>query len=158
MPLKYNFSFCILFDRFCIGVLFNFSVTVAEYFTVFSRHFICGISLFFPYVDALAFSGPGVKKLIVKRKKTNILKNIVYTLVYNADSKFALSKCSLGAEANSIMSHSRRSRSGSPPSYGTNSNDPRDLERRIFVGNLPTAHMAKKDMEDLFRPYGKIQG
>ncbi|KAB5584005.1 hypothetical protein PHYPO_G00102390 [Pangasianodon hypophthalmus] len=54
------------------------------------------------------------------------------------------------------MSH-RRSRSGSPPSYGTNSNDPRDLERRIFVGNLPTAHMAKKDMEDLFRPYGKIQ-
>ncbi|KAI5619570.1 nuclear receptor coactivator 5 isoform X1 [Silurus asotus] len=54
------------------------------------------------------------------------------------------------------MSH-RRSRSGSPPSYGTNSNDPRDLERRIFVGNLPTAHMAKKDMEELFRPYGKIQ-
>ncbi|KAL7891708.1 hypothetical protein AOLI_G00011840 [Acnodon oligacanthus] len=54
------------------------------------------------------------------------------------------------------MSH-RRSRSGSPLSYGTNSNDPRDLERRIFVGNLPTAHMAKKDMEDLFRPYGKIQ-
>ncbi|XP_051986811.1 nuclear receptor coactivator 5-like isoform X1 [Xyrauchen texanus] len=54
------------------------------------------------------------------------------------------------------MSH-RRSRSSSPPSFGTNSNDPRDLERRIFVGNLPTAHMAKKDMEDLFRPYGKIQ-
>ncbi|KAK2889636.1 hypothetical protein QQF64_028158 [Cirrhinus molitorella] len=54
------------------------------------------------------------------------------------------------------MSH-RRSRSNSPPSYTTNSNDPRDLERRIFVGNLPTAHMAKKDMEDLFRPYGKIQ-
>ncbi|XP_050968374.1 nuclear receptor coactivator 5 isoform X2 [Labeo rohita] len=54
------------------------------------------------------------------------------------------------------MSH-RRSRSNTPPSYTTNSNDPRDLERRIFVGNLPTAHMAKKDMEDLFRPYGKIQ-
>ncbi|XP_042615034.1 nuclear receptor coactivator 5-like isoform X2 [Cyprinus carpio] len=54
------------------------------------------------------------------------------------------------------MSH-RRSRSSSPPSYTTNSNDPRDLERRIFVGNLPTAHMAKKDMEELFRPYGKIQ-
>ncbi|TRY98879.1 hypothetical protein DNTS_014690 [Danionella cerebrum] len=54
------------------------------------------------------------------------------------------------------MSH-RRSRSRSPPSYTTNSNDPRDLERRIFVGNLPTANMAKKDMEDLFRPYGKIQ-
>uniref|UniRef100_A0A8C2J493 Nuclear receptor coactivator 5 n=1 Tax=Cyprinus carpio TaxID=7962 RepID=A0A8C2J493_CYPCA len=54
------------------------------------------------------------------------------------------------------MSH-RRSRSSTPPSYTTNSNDPRDLERRIFVGNLPTAHMAKKDMEELFRPYGKIQ-
>ncbi|XP_026068681.1 nuclear receptor coactivator 5-like isoform X2 [Carassius auratus] len=54
------------------------------------------------------------------------------------------------------MSH-RRSRSSSPPSHTTNSNDPRELERRIFVGNLPTAHMAKKDMEDLFRPYGKIQ-
>ncbi|XP_016408107.1 nuclear receptor coactivator 5-like isoform X2 [Sinocyclocheilus rhinocerous] len=54
------------------------------------------------------------------------------------------------------MSH-RRSRSNTPPSYTTNSNDPRELERRIFVGNLPTAHMAKKDMEDLFRPYGKIQ-
>ncbi|KAF5896304.1 nuclear receptor coactivator 5-like isoform X1, partial [Clarias magur] len=54
------------------------------------------------------------------------------------------------------MSH-RRSRSGSPPSYGTNSNDPHDLERRIFVGNLPTANMDKKDMEYLFRPYGKIQ-
>ncbi|XP_016352242.1 nuclear receptor coactivator 5 isoform X2 [Sinocyclocheilus anshuiensis] len=54
------------------------------------------------------------------------------------------------------MSH-RRSRSSTPPLYNTNSNDPRDLERRIFVGNLPTAHMAKKDMEDLFRPYGKIQ-
>nr|XP_055068596.1 nuclear receptor coactivator 5 isoform X2 [Misgurnus anguillicaudatus] len=54
------------------------------------------------------------------------------------------------------MSH-RRSRSSTPPAYTTNSNDPRDLERRIFVGNLPTAHMAKKDMEDLFKPYGKIQ-
>ncbi|KAA0712626.1 Nuclear receptor coactivator 5 [Triplophysa tibetana] len=54
------------------------------------------------------------------------------------------------------MSH-RRSRSSTPPAYSTNSNDPRDLERRIFVGNLPTANMAKKDMEELFRPYGKIQ-
>ncbi|XP_062853567.1 nuclear receptor coactivator 5 isoform X2 [Trichomycterus rosablanca] len=54
------------------------------------------------------------------------------------------------------MSH-RRSRSGSPPSYSTHSNDPRDLERRIFVGNLPTSHMEKKDLVELFRPYGKIQ-
>lgn len=125
------------------------------HFTMFSRRFICRISLFFPYVDALAFSGPEVKNKLLKERKQ--IKIIVYTLVYNVSFKFVLSKCSLGAEANNTMSH-RRSRSGSPPSYGTNSNDPRDLERRIFVGNLPTAHMAKKDMEDLFRPYGKIQG
>ncbi|XP_030633226.1 nuclear receptor coactivator 5 [Chanos chanos] len=51
----------------------------------------------------------------------------------------------------------RRSRSGTPPSHTTNSNDPRDLERRIFVGNLPTASMDKRDLEDLFSSYGKIQ-
>ncbi|KAJ8260455.1 hypothetical protein GJAV_G00182380 [Gymnothorax javanicus] len=50
----------------------------------------------------------------------------------------------------------RRSRSGSPAHGTTNSNDPRDLERRIFVGNLPTNLMDRKDMEDLFSPYGKI--
>ncbi|XP_036386243.1 nuclear receptor coactivator 5 [Megalops cyprinoides] len=50
----------------------------------------------------------------------------------------------------------RRSRSGSPSHHTTNSNDPRDLERRIFVGNLPTTLMDRKDMEDLFSSYGKI--
>ncbi|XP_023652388.2 nuclear receptor coactivator 5 isoform X1 [Paramormyrops kingsleyae] len=50
----------------------------------------------------------------------------------------------------------RRSRSASPAHHTTNSNDPRDLERRIFVGNLPTTLMDRKDLEDLFSPYGKI--
>ncbi|XP_030584577.1 nuclear receptor coactivator 5 isoform X4 [Archocentrus centrarchus] len=52
----------------------------------------------------------------------------------------------------------RRSRSPSPGRYSRScsSNDPRDLERRIFVGNLPTSDMEKKDLEDLFSPYGKI--
>ncbi|XP_051269571.1 nuclear receptor coactivator 5 isoform X1 [Dicentrarchus labrax] len=54
----------------------------------------------------------------------------------------------------------RRSRSSSPGRYSRScsSNDPRDLERRIFVGNLPTSDMEKKDLEDLFTPYGKIVG
>ncbi|XP_028854758.1 nuclear receptor coactivator 5 isoform X2 [Denticeps clupeoides] len=50
----------------------------------------------------------------------------------------------------------RRSRSGTPPNHGTNSNHPYHLERRIFVGNLPTTLMDKKELEDLFSPYGKI--
>ncbi|CDQ72200.1 unnamed protein product [Oncorhynchus mykiss] len=56
------------------------------------------------------------------------------------------------------MSH-RRSRSGSPSGpvrSCTNSQNPRDMERRIFVGNLPTSLMDRKDMEELFSPYGKI--
>ncbi|XP_029907881.1 nuclear receptor coactivator 5 isoform X3 [Myripristis murdjan] len=54
----------------------------------------------------------------------------------------------------------RRSRSPSPGRYSRScsSNDPRDLERRIFVGNLPTSDMEKKDLEDLFNQYGKIVG
>ncbi|KAM4741434.1 nuclear receptor coactivator 5 isoform 2-T2 [Anableps anableps] len=54
----------------------------------------------------------------------------------------------------------RRSRSPSPARYSRtcSSNDPRDLERRIFVGNLPTSDMTNKDLEDLFSPYGKIVG
>ncbi|KAM4583276.1 nuclear receptor coactivator 5 [Fundulus diaphanus] len=54
----------------------------------------------------------------------------------------------------------RRSRSQSPGRYprSCSSNDPRDLERRIFVGNLPTSDMTNKDLEDLFSPYGKIVG
>ncbi|XP_026202517.1 nuclear receptor coactivator 5 isoform X2 [Anabas testudineus] len=58
-----------------------------------------------------------------------------------------------------VMSR-RRSRSSSPGRYSRScsSNDPRDLERRIFVGNLPTSDMEKKDLEDLFSTYGKIVG
>uniref|UniRef100_A0A3B4BLE3 RRM domain-containing protein n=1 Tax=Periophthalmus magnuspinnatus TaxID=409849 RepID=A0A3B4BLE3_9GOBI len=54
----------------------------------------------------------------------------------------------------------RRSRSSSPPVpyHPCNSSDPRDLERRIFVGNLPTSEMDKKDLEEMFRPYGKVLG
>uniref|UniRef100_A0A8C6P7P7 Nuclear receptor coactivator 5 n=1 Tax=Nothobranchius furzeri TaxID=105023 RepID=A0A8C6P7P7_NOTFU len=57
------------------------------------------------------------------------------------------------------MSH-RRSRSPSPARYTRrcSSNDPRDLERRIFVGNLPTSDMANKDLEEMFSPYGKVIG
>ncbi|XP_072237828.1 nuclear receptor coactivator 5 isoform X2 [Leuresthes tenuis] len=54
----------------------------------------------------------------------------------------------------------RRSHSPSPGRYSRtcSSNDPRDLERRIFVGNLPTSDMENKDLEGLFSPYGKIVG
>ncbi|XP_069547180.1 nuclear receptor coactivator 5 isoform X7 [Brachyistius frenatus] len=54
----------------------------------------------------------------------------------------------------------RRSRSPSPARYSRScsSSDPRDLERRIFVGNLPTSDMEKKDLEDMFSPYGKVIG
>ncbi|XP_034726350.1 nuclear receptor coactivator 5 isoform X9 [Etheostoma cragini] len=54
----------------------------------------------------------------------------------------------------------RRSRSASPGRFSRtcSSNDPREMERRIFVGNLPTSDMEKKDLEDLFSPYGKIVG
>lgn len=53
---------------------------------------------------------------------------------------------------------SRRSPPSGRYSRSCSSNDPRDLERRIFVGNLPTSDMEKKDLEDLFSPYGKIVG
>lgn len=58
-----------------------------------------------------------------------------------------------------VMSR-RRSRSTSPQRFTRtcSSNDPKDLERRIFVGNLPTSDMEKKDLEDMFGQYGKITG
>lgn len=54
----------------------------------------------------------------------------------------------------------RRSRSASPQRFTRtcSSNDPKDLERRIFVGNLPTSDMEKKDLEDMFSQFGKITG
>lgn len=33
-----------------------------------------------------------------------------------------------------------------------------DLERRLFVGNLPTDHMTREEMEEIFSKYGKIRG
>ncbi|XP_069099627.1 nuclear receptor coactivator 5 isoform X1 [Pleurodeles waltl] len=36
------------------------------------------------------------------------------------------------------------------------SNKPKDLERRIFVGNLPTFQMTPKELEEMFSKYGKI--
>lgn len=48
--------------------------------TVFSRRFICRISLFFPYVDALAFSGPEVKNKLLKERKP-IKKNCIHSCI-----------------------------------------------------------------------------
>ncbi|CAM2102168.1 unnamed protein product [Caretta caretta] len=39
----------------------------------------------------------------------------------------------------------------------TNSTNPQDLERRLFVGNLPTDHMTREEMEEIFSKYGKIR-
>ncbi|XP_075427908.1 nuclear receptor coactivator 5 isoform X2 [Ascaphus truei] len=53
----------------------------------------------------------------------------------------------------------RRSKSPSPsPAQRnrTDSNDPRDLERRIFVGNMPKDDVSRKEMEEIFSKYGKI--
>ncbi|XP_077315367.1 nuclear receptor coactivator 5 isoform X1 [Lithobates pipiens] len=38
----------------------------------------------------------------------------------------------------------------------TKSEDPKDLDRRIFVGNLPTDQMSRHDFETLFSKYGAI--
>ncbi|XP_020366897.1 nuclear receptor coactivator 5 isoform X1 [Rhincodon typus] len=53
-------------------------------------------------------------------------------------------------------SRERRMRGDRGASNKTDSADPRDLERRIFVGNLPTDSMVRKDLEDMFIKYGKI--
>ncbi|XP_078411537.1 nuclear receptor coactivator 5 isoform X2 [Cetorhinus maximus] len=53
-------------------------------------------------------------------------------------------------------SRERRMRGERGASTKTDSADPRDLERRIFVGNLPTDSMVRKDLEDMFIKYGKI--
>ncbi|XP_057702893.1 nuclear receptor coactivator 5 isoform X2 [Corythoichthys intestinalis] len=54
----------------------------------------------------------------------------------------------------------RTSRSPSPAHFASScsSTNPREMERRIFVGNLPTSDMDKKDLINLFSPYGKICG
>ncbi|XP_062897601.1 nuclear receptor coactivator 5 isoform X2 [Mobula hypostoma] len=53
-------------------------------------------------------------------------------------------------------SRERRMRGDRGASNKTDSADPRDLERRVFVGNLPTDSMVRKDLEDMFLKYGKI--
>ncbi|XP_042197660.1 nuclear receptor coactivator 5 isoform X3 [Callorhinchus milii] len=53
-------------------------------------------------------------------------------------------------------SRDRRMRDDRGAGNKTDSTDPRDLERRIFVGNLPTDSMVRKDLEDIFLKYGKI--
>ncbi|XP_056406357.1 nuclear receptor coactivator 5 [Hyla sarda] len=54
----------------------------------------------------------------------------------------------------SNMSHRRKS--ASPSRNRTDSDDPKDLDRRIFVGNLPTDSMNREEMEIMFSKYGKI--
>lgn len=55
-------------------------------------------------------------------------------------------------------SRERRMRGDRGASNKTDSADPRDLERRVFVGNLPTDSMVRKDLEEMFLKYGKING
>lgn len=38
------------------------------------------------------------------------------------------------------------------------SDDPVDIDRRIFVGHLPTDQMSRHDLESLFSKYGEITG
>lgn len=40
----------------------------------------------------------------------------------------------------------------------TNSNDPKDLVSRIFIGNLPTDQLTRDDLEDIFKKYGYVRG
>ena len=66
---------------------------------------------------------------------------------------------------NRSRSHSRnRSRSRSPSNrrtfhdYVTNSNNPEDIRSRVFVGHLNTDKCDKTEVEELFKPHGKILG
>lgn len=40
----------------------------------------------------------------------------------------------------------------------TNSDDPRMLMSRIFIGNLPTDRVGRMEIEDKYKKYGKIIG
>lgn len=57
----------------------------------------------------------------------------------------------------SKMARGRKSNSIKQSDF-TNSTNPQDLERRLFVGNLPTDHMTREEMEEIFSKYGKIRG
>ncbi|KAM9650165.1 nuclear receptor coactivator 5 isoform 2-T2 [Morphnus guianensis] len=54
------------------------------------------------------------------------------------------------------MARGRKSNSIKQSDF-TNSTNPQDLERRLFVGNLPTDHMSREEMEEIFSKYGKIR-
>ncbi|KAM4891474.1 nuclear receptor coactivator 5 isoform 1-T1 [Sylvia borin] len=54
------------------------------------------------------------------------------------------------------MARGRKSNSIKQSDF-TNSTNPQDLERRLFVGNLPTDHMTREEMEEIFSKYGKIR-
>ncbi|KYO28594.1 nuclear receptor coactivator 5 [Alligator mississippiensis] len=54
------------------------------------------------------------------------------------------------------MARGRKSNSINQSDF-TNSANPQDLERRLFVGNLPTDHMTREEMEEIFSKYGKIR-
>ncbi|XP_040186131.1 nuclear receptor coactivator 5 isoform X2 [Rana temporaria] len=51
---------------------------------------------------------------------------------------------------------SRRGKSKKAAENLIKSEDPKDLERRIFVGNLPSDKMSRNDFETLFSKYGAI--
>lgn len=60
-------------------------------------------------------------------------------------------------------SHERRSQSSSEekdefPDYSTHSSNVEDLRSRVFVGHLNTKECEKKDVVEVFHPYGTILG
>ena len=42
--------------------------------------------------------------------------------------------------------------------YGTNSRNPNDIRSRVFIGHLNTDSCTRDELEELFKPYGKIAG
>ncbi|CAI9535815.1 unnamed protein product [Staurois parvus] len=56
----------------------------------------------------------------------------------------------------SAMSSQRDNKRKKASENLTKSDDPSDLDRRLFVGNLPTNQMSRQDFESLFSKYGEI--
>ena len=52
----------------------------------------------------------------------------------------------------------RRSRSPLRSDYSTSSMNQKDIRSRVFIGHLNTTECSKKDIEEMFGPYGKING
>lgn len=40
----------------------------------------------------------------------------------------------------------------------TSSNDPKMLEARVFIGNLPSESVSRQAVEEMYKEYGKILG